>query len=94
VIKSVSNHPGVRCITNNITINNDSDDKIEKDEIIGALARNWSIDDQNIRVQVSGNCVTLNGTVQSWYDKDEAARIAWNAPGVWEVTNDLIVNVD
>jgi len=29
--------------------------------------------------------------VNSWYQKDEAGRIAWNAPGVWNVDNELKV---
>ena len=44
-----------------------------------------------MRVNVSSNKVTLIGTADSWYDKDEAARIAWNAPGVCAVDNELVV---
>jgi osmotically-inducible protein OsmY len=29
--------------------------------------------------------------VLSWYQKDEAARMAWSAPGVWAVDNQLEV---
>jgi len=32
--------------------------------------------------------------VDSWYQKDEASRIAWNAPGVWNVENELVVEYD
>jgi osmotically-inducible protein OsmY len=35
--------------------------------------------------------VTLSGNVLSWYQKDEAARMAWSAPGVWAVDNQLEV---
>jgi osmotically-inducible protein OsmY len=44
-----------------------------------------------IKVNVSGTKVTLTGTVTSWYQKEEAEKIAWKAPGVWSVTNDLTV---
>ena len=37
------------------------------------------------------NKVVLKGSVNSWYQKDEAGRIAWNAPGVISVNNELIV---
>ena len=47
-----------------------------------------------IQVKVSGNNVTLSGTVDSWYQKDEAGRIAWNAPGVLAVNNELHVEYD
>jgi osmotically-inducible protein OsmY len=43
-------------------------------------------------VQVSGHRATLTGTVDSLYEKNEAARIAWNAPGVWSVDNELVVD--
>ena len=63
-------------------------------DIERALARNWSIDDQDIEVAVLGNRVTLNGTVDSLYQKDEAERIAWNAPGVRSVDNELFIDYD
>jgi osmotically-inducible protein OsmY len=43
----------------------------------------------DIRVAVSGHKATLTGTVDSWYQKSEAERIAWKAPGVWNVGNEL-----
>jgi osmotically-inducible protein OsmY len=89
--KSVSKLVGVKGVTNNITIKTETHDQIEKRGIENALARNWSIRDKNINVNVSGNRVTLNGEVGSWYQKDEAERIAWNAPGVWMVDNELAI---
>ena len=59
-----------------------------------ALARNWSINSQDIHVKVAGTKVTLTGTVSSWYQKDEAGRIAWNTPGIWTVDNELVVEYD
>jgi osmotically-inducible protein OsmY len=56
-----------------------------------ALARYSSTVDQNIRVRVEDNTITLNGTVQSFYQKEEAEKIAWNAPGVLMVTNELVI---
>jgi len=66
-------------------------DKIEKEDIEQALWRNWSIDNGDIQVKVSGNNVTLYGIVDSLYQRNEAERIAWNAPGVLNVDNGLIV---
>jgi hypothetical protein len=54
----------------------------------------WPIDDDDITVEVSGTTVTLTGTVDSWYQRDEAEKIAWNAPGVWAVANELVVDYD
>ncbi|MFD2146156.1 BON domain-containing protein [Mucilaginibacter antarcticus] len=44
-----------------------------------------------MRVTVFKNMITLNGTVQSFYQKEEAEKIAWNAPGVLMIKNELIV---
>ena len=82
---------GVKGVTNNITIKSETEEKIERDDIEDALGRNWSIDDEDITVAVSNHKVTLTGTVDSWYQRDEAERIAWNAPGVWNVDNELLI---
>ncbi|MFD2146180.1 BON domain-containing protein [Mucilaginibacter antarcticus] len=58
------------------------------------MQRNSSIDDLDIQVDVAGNKVTLRGTVDSFYAKDEAEQIAWNAPGVWTVDNELVIEYD
>jgi osmotically-inducible protein OsmY len=79
-------------VTNLITIRADTQNEIEKKDIERALDRNWSLSDREIVVKVSGTKVTLTGTVDSWYQKAEAARIAWKAPGVWSVENDLVVD--
>jgi len=90
----VKNLLGVQGVSNNITIKSDTLDQVEKKDIENALKRNWSINDKDIKVKVSNHKVTLTGSVNSWYDKDEAARIAWNAPGVWNVDNELEVDYD
>jgi osmotically-inducible protein OsmY len=64
--------------------------KVKKD-IESALKRNWSIDAKDIMVNASDHKVTLTGTVKSWYQKNEATQIAWKAPGVRIVDNELIV---
>lgn len=91
---AIKNLMGVTGVTNNITIKSETHDAIEKKEIEDAISRNWSINDRNIHVKVNGTKVTLTGTVSSWYQKDEAARIAWNAPGVWNVDNELVVEYE
>ncbi len=83
---------GVTGVSNNISIKSLSEDLIEKKDIESALKRNWSIYDQDITVKVAGHKATLTGTVDSWYQKEEAGRIAWKAPGVWSVDNELVVD--
>jgi osmotically-inducible protein OsmY len=88
---AVVNLLGVTGVSNNITIKSETEDQIEKSAIEKAFRRNWSLDDEDLTVKVSDHKVTLTGTVDSWFQKDEAARIAWNAPGVWEIDNKLVV---
>lgn len=88
---AVSNLRGVKGVINRILLTSDSQDQVEKREIESALIRNWSINDKDIAVHVSGNNVTLNGKVKSYYQKEEAGRIAYNAPGVKTVENKLAI---
>jgi osmotically-inducible protein OsmY len=91
--KSAINHlSGVKGVTNEIKIKSATHDAIEKQDVIDAIHRSWSVDDMDIDVQVSGTTVTLSGTVGSWYQKEEAARIAWNTPGIFHVKNELEVD--
>jgi osmotically-inducible protein OsmY len=90
--QSVSNVAGIKVLTNNIKIETDNADDIEKKDIERAIDRNWAMNNQDIQVYVSGNKVTLNGTVHSFYQKEEAERMAWNAPGVWTVNNELLID--
>lgn len=83
---------GVKGVTNNIKIKSESHDAIEQKDVEHAIGRSWSVDDSDIHVAVSGTTVTLTGTVDSWYQKDEAGRIAWNTPGIWHVKNELVVD--
>ena len=45
-------------------------------------------------MSVSGKKVTLKGSVDSWYQKEEAGRIAWKTSGIWHVKNELVVDYE
>ncbi len=90
--KAVENLSGVIGVTNNITIKSSLKDVIEEASVKQAFQRSWSLNDNDIIVHVNRNNVKLTGTVNSLYQKDEAARLAWNTPGVWEVDNELSVH--
>ena len=83
---------GVKGVSNNIKIKSETHDAIEQKDVENALSRSWSLDDSDISVSVSGTTVTLSGTVNSWYQKEEAGRIAWKTPGIWHVKNELEVD--
>ena len=89
--KAVSNLMGVKGVTNNIMIVSSTKNHVQRKDIETALLRNVSINVGGIDVIVSGSKVTLTGSVDSWHQKDEAGRMAWNAPGVLEVDNELKV---
>lgn len=84
---------GVKGLTNNIKIKSTIHDAMEKKDVEKALRRSV-IDDSDIMVSVSGTTVTLSGTVNSWFQKDEAGRIAWNTPGIMHVKNELAVDYE
>lgn len=89
--KAVEAIPGVKGVINSIQIKSTDFDKIEKRAIERAIQRNSSLYDKDIEVAVSGNVVTLTGTVNAHFQKEEAERIAWNSPGVWTVNNQLAI---
>ncbi|MBL0742690.1 BON domain-containing protein [Chryseolinea lacunae] len=91
---AVTGLTGVKGISMNITIKSESKAAVEAVEIENALKRHWSINAENINVNVTGTRVTLGGIVTSWYERDAASKIAWQAPGVESVENKLSVEHD
>lgn len=89
VKKAVNHVSGVKGIRNHIKIKSEKADAVEKADIERALAGNSLFDDDQIRVKVSRNDVTLTGVVHSLLEKDLAEQIAMKAPGVERVINDL-----
>ncbi len=83
---------------NNSELQTDVQDAIKWEPLMHAseigvtVKDNWNINDNDITVQATGHTVKLTGTVNSWFQKDEAARMAWDAPGVWSVENELAVD--
>ncbi len=86
--------PGVVGVTNTTTLKPESHNKIEKEMVQDAIARHWTLGDQDIHVEVSGSTVTLTGTVGSLPQKRKAGRVAWRTPGIYNVQNDLMVEYD
>ncbi|TDG36478.1 BON domain-containing protein [Pedobacter changchengzhani] len=89
--RNIQHLSGVKMIVNNIAVQFENDDERQTIAIENELLKNWAIDDQDIRVTVVGNQVTLRGKVTSMYQRDTAERIAWNALGVCNVHNKLTI---
>lgn len=89
--KSISHLIGVKGITNRIKIKSETQDRIEKKNIVRALTSNWTLHSENILVRVDDTRVTLTGAVSSLFQKDLAEKIVWKTPGIWSVDNQLVV---
>lgn len=85
--------PGVKGIYNNIIINPEIKETIEKNDIEKALERS-SIDSSEITVSVSGKTVTLTGNVHTWHQKEEASKVVWKTPGIENVKNQITVDYE
>jgi osmotically-inducible protein OsmY len=83
---------GVCGITNNITTKSDRKDALKKNAIEKAISDNAALQDDKIQVTVKDSDVTLSGLVKTFFEKEEAERIAWNAPGIWSVSNEIGVD--
>ncbi len=91
-LSSVKYLTGVKGVTNAISIKSDRNDILEKKEIEKAIVRSWAADSKMVNVAVSGTTVSLTGAVNTWHQKEEVGRIAWNTPGIWHVNNELKIN--
>ena len=58
-----------------------------KADIEAALKRASIADAKKIHVAVSGNEVTLTGTIHNWNERDAATTSAWGTPGVRNVVD-------
>jgi osmotically-inducible protein OsmY len=92
--RAVRNLPGVRAISNLITVKPRVEAKDVKARIEDAFKRTAAIDAQHITVEVNDTEVTLRGTVRSLAERYEAEKAAWSAPGVTAVHNEIEVRAD
>jgi osmotically-inducible protein OsmY len=82
---------GIKGITNLIRLKPRTEPIELKRKIEEALERIANLDESGISVEVYGSTVILEGTVPSWWDRKQAERAAWAAPGVQKVENRLLI---
>jgi osmotically-inducible protein OsmY len=62
-----------------------------KDSIKKAFKRNAAFDADDLDVSTDNGAVTIEGTVSSWAEHDEAIDAAWAAPGVTSVRDAMTI---
>ncbi|HEY8368573.1 MAG TPA: BON domain-containing protein [Thermodesulfobacteriota bacterium] len=82
---------GVRGVSNHLTVAPGVSPSDLKEKIEQALVRSAKTDAERITVDVQGPRVILKGTVSSLAEKQEAERVAWGAPGVVEVDDQIVI---
>jgi len=86
---AVQHLAGVKGVTNLITIKPKLSSATIETDIQSAFKRNALFDARKIQVEASGNKVILRGTVWNYAAQEEAERVAWAAPGVYSVDNQI-----
>jgi osmotically-inducible protein OsmY len=82
---------GLTGVTNLIMVKPTVAPKYVKAWVEKAFQNNPEIDAQLIAVEVCGSKVMLRGQVRSWAERVAAWRIAWRAPGVTSIENQIEV---
>jgi osmotically-inducible protein OsmY len=83
---------GVKGVSSLITVRPTPTPADVKQRIRASLQRRAELEADQISVETAGSLVRLRGTVRSLADRSNAARAAWNAPGVTKVENELTVS--
>ena len=82
---------GVRGVINSVTVKPVVSPSDVKTRIEDALRRSAEVDSRRISVTAVDGTVNLSGNVRSWFEREEAERAAWAAPGVSKVVDHIAV---
>jgi osmotically-inducible protein OsmY len=89
--KAVRRLVGVIGVSNLIEVKPSVSKAEVKTAIESALKRLAEVDANRIRVDTEDGKVVLSGNVRSWFEREEAERAAWSAPGVRTVEDHIAV---
>ncbi|MDO8179965.1 MAG: BON domain-containing protein [Undibacterium sp.] len=82
---------GINGVTNNIVVKPKVSPLEIKRKIEEALKRSAEIDANRIIVESHDGEVILKGSVHTWFERKEAERAAWSAPGVKKVDDKIFI---
>ena len=85
---------GVKGVRNLISIKPQASAMQIHADIERALKRSAEVDAQSIVVETRlGGKVILRGSVRSFVEQQEAERVAWDAPGITDVDNQILIEL-
>ena len=90
-VRAVRDLTGVVGVSNLITLEPHVSATDVQNKIEAALKRSAEVDARRINVAASDGKVVLSGNVHSWFERDEARRAAWAAPGVKDVEDRISI---
>jgi osmotically-inducible protein OsmY len=82
---------GVVGVSNEITVEPHVSIADVQSKIEAALKRSAEVDARRINVTTSDGKVVLSGNVHSWFEREQARRAAWSAPGVRQVDDRIMI---
>lgn len=85
---------GVKNIINRIQLKPSISPYQVKSKILKEFERNARIEASKVSIEIEESQIILRGTVRSWAEHEEAARVAWSIPGVTKVENLININYD
>lgn len=85
------NVAGVRGVINSLHVRPSVAPHVVSGKIEDALRRSAELDARRIAVSAVDGKVYLSGSVRSWFERKEAERAAWAAPGVTDVVDNIAV---
>jgi osmotically-inducible protein OsmY len=89
--RTVRDLTGVKGVTNSVTVKAHVKSVDVRDKIEAAFKRSAEIDARRVNVTALDGKVILSGNVHSWFERQEAERAAWAAPGVTQVEDRLTI---